>query len=136
MNQFQLLSADEIVRLVHSLGKVDSNAVQALEKHLQADWVVTIDEAELLFQIDRQVGRQDDNCPTWRPLFIEAISRFVVFDMNTPGEISTEESEWLRKHLSPDGELTPNEVQLLKHIRKHSASCCESMQHLFSLVQA
>lgn len=136
MNQFQLLSADEIVRLVHSLGKVDSNAVQALEKHLQADWIVTIDEAELLFQIDRQVGRQDDNCPAWRSLFIEAISRFVVFDMNTPGEISAEEAEWLRRHLSPGSDLTPNEVQLLKHMRKHSTSCCESMQNLFNLAQA
>ena len=136
MSQFQSLSADEIVKLVYSTGKVDSEAVQALEKHLQADWVVTIDEAELLFQIDRQIGRHDDNCPSWRSLFIEAISRFVVFDMNTPGEISAEEAEWLRKHLSPGNELTPNEVQLLRHIRKHSNSCCESMQHLFDLARA
>ena len=136
MNQFQSLSADEIVRLVFSTGKVDREAVQALEKHLQADWVVTIDEAELLFQIDRQVGRQDENCPSWRPLFVEAISRFVVFDMNTPGEISTEEAEWLRRHLSPGSDLTPNEVQLLKHMQKHSTSSCESMQNLFNLAQA
>jgi hypothetical protein len=126
------MTAEQIVSHFAEAGKVETDAVEALEKLLNHDWVVSAKEAELLFKINRQIGGHDENCPTWGHLYTEAITRFLVFDLNTPGEISEEEAEWLRNHLSPENELTPNDILLLKNIHKHSQKSCASIEPLFA----
>ncbi len=131
MSQFQSMSADAIVKHFMEAGVVEPEAVEALEKRINSDWVISADEAEMLFQINQKVGDHDDHCPNWGDFYVHAITRYVVNDMNTPGEISNEEAEWIRKHIHADGNLTQNEVKLLRHIKKCTTSYCDSMKPLF-----
>ncbi len=136
MNQFQSKTAEEIIKDLVAEGKVSTEAVQALDKHLNADWIITADEAEMLFRINKLVGRNDENCETWTELYVNAIARFVVYDLNTPGEVSADEAEWIQKHISRDGEMSPSDIKLLQYIRRHATTICDLMQPLFSAADA
>ena len=126
------MTPDEILHYLVDAGSIDTAAVKALEHQLESDWVVTADEAELLFRINDAVGQRDENCPTWNELYVHSISRYVLFDMNTPGEICPEEAEWLRAHMQSSGTYTKADRELLTYIRERATRCCESMEELFN----
>lgn len=131
MNSSNSLTPKQIATQAVAAGRITSDQVAALEKHLRSDWVICDAEAELLFQVNHGVKASDENCGSWQKLFAEAISRFLVFDMNTPGEISTEESQWLRQHFQSSSQLTDSEKFLLVEIKRHATSVCPEMQELF-----
>ncbi len=135
MSHFDHMTADEIIRHLVTDGKISTEAVQLLERKLELDWVVTGDEAEMLFQINQHLGQLEENCPTWADLYVHAITQYLVFDMNTPGEVSTEEAEWLRKHIDASGKLSLNDVNLLKQIHKLAKVCCPTLHPLFDLAK-
>ena len=133
MADLQAMSPDEIIKHLNDAGSVERAAVEALSKRLHEDWVITADEAEMLFQIQQQVGDHPENCPTWTQLYVEAISRFVVMDMETPGEISPAEAAWLRKHIAAEpGELSQTESKLLNQVRSLSGKWCPSLEPFFA----
>lgn len=135
MSHFDHMTAEEIIRHLVTDGKISTEAVQLLERKLDLDWVVTGDEAEMLFQINQHVGQHEENCATWTDLYVHAITQYLVFDMNTPGEVSTDEAEWLRKHVDASSNLSPNDIKLLKHIHKLAKVYCPTLQPLFDLAK-
>lgn len=136
MNAGHSLTPHQIATQAAQAGRITTEQVAALAKHLRADWVICEAEAELLFQINAGVKSSDDNCQSWQQLFAEAISRFLVFDMNTPGEISDEESVWLQQHFKSSHSLTDSEKFLLGEIRRHAKTVCPNMKALFAKVDA
>ena len=133
MADLQAMSPDGIIKHLKETGKVEQIAVEALSKRLHHDWVISSDEAEMLFQIQQQVGDHSDYCPTWPKMYVEAISRFVVMDMDTPGEVSTTEAEWLRKHIAANPtELSQTEAKLLNQVRALSSKWCPTLEPYFA----
>ncbi len=131
MNPTNSLTPHQIASQAVEAGRITSDQVAALDKHLRTDWVICDAEAELLFQINHGVKSSDENCGSWQKLFADAISRFLVFDMNSPGEISSEESQWLRRHFQSSTQLTDSEKFLLLEIKRHATVVCPEMQDLF-----
>jgi hypothetical protein len=133
MADLQTMSPQAIIRHVKAAGCVERAAVEALRKRLNDDWVISIEEAEWLFQINQQVADNPENCPSWPALYVEAISRFVVMDMESPGEVSASEAEWLRKHIPSDpAALSAADVRLLNHIRDLASNCCGTLEVYFA----
>ena len=87
---------------------------------LQADWQVGLEEAQLLFQINDALHQSEENAESWAEFFVDAISQFIVFDMNSPGEIDEEEASWLVDQLVQHPILDQNEEALLKSIKKQA----------------
>ena len=90
-------------------GAVDADEVAALQKHLDADWVVDRAEVELLFRVNQLLGPKASDCPAWTQFFVENVARLLVMDIDTPGEIDQDEGDWLADLLDRFG--TENETQ-------------------------
>ncbi|XZE54775.1 hypothetical protein SH139x_000754 [Planctomycetaceae bacterium SH139] len=131
MADFLTMPPDDILQFLVDAGSINTEAVQTLEKYLESDWIISADEAELLFRVNRSVGEREENCPSWNDLYVRSISRYVLFDMNSPGEICPDEAEWLRSHIAADEGMSKSDRELLRYIHSHATSCCDSMQPLF-----
>ncbi len=109
----------QILDTIASDGRVDAAEVAQLQQSFESDWVIDRAEAELLFEINRRVG-SEDNAKEWSQFFVNAITKFVVFDMETPGEVDNAEGNWLAAMLSDP--QTETENALLQEIKAKSTS--------------
>lgn len=110
-------------------GIIDSAEVKELKEILYADGVIDKEEAELLFEINDAVsGKEND--PSWEILFIEAISRYLLEDENSPGEIDKEEAEWLYKKISGDEQIDGIEKRLLQNLKVNAKSFPSNLESL------
>ena len=134
MNRYESMSPNQILQLIIADGKVDAQEVQVLEHLLEGDWIIDAAEADLLFQINDKVFHDKEEGLEWQRFFVAAISKYLVFDMNSPGEITTEEAAWLSKRISADKMLSHTERLLLQDIKRHATCCCPAMQKLFELL--
>jgi hypothetical protein len=116
-------------------GFVDPESVTSMTKHYDAHALVCQDKADLLFTINAGVRTSQQNCPAWNQLFAQAICRFVVFDLNSPGEIAESESQWLLQQLSNLEELTESEICLLKEIQENAISVTPAVRELVDRVK-
>jgi hypothetical protein len=135
--RYEDYSVKQIVDHLAAQGHVDVEAVDALDRFFRKDTVISQDEADLLFQINDRVRLSEGNCESWSKLFADSITRFVVFDMNTPGELSTEESSWLRNQLgniTSGDQLSDAERHLLNEIKRHATSFSQEMKTLLELI--
>ena len=99
---------------------ISDDAARAYERKLQADWEVGREEAQVLFEINDTLHQGEDNTEGWAEFFVDAIAQFIVFDMNSPGEIDQEEARWLIDQLVQHPILDQNEEALLKSIKKQA----------------
>ena len=128
-------SLNEIAQAIIAKGQLDLADLTTLAGQFDSDSVIDQHKAELLFQIDSMLQDGTGNCQQWQRLFSQSISRYVVFDMNSPGEIAECESEWLRRQIPDDRPLSGAEIELLRELQRCSISCCEKMKSLYGRVQ-
>lgn len=106
------LLADEII---------DAEKVKELETVLYADGKIDSEEAEFLFKINNAVsGKGNDK--TWEALFIKAITSYLLEDENSPGEIDSDEAEWLFDKINSDGQIDLIEKNLLQNLKSKAKS--------------
>ena len=86
------LTAIEVLRKIDSTKKVTAADVEILADKVNQNWTIGLSEAEILFKVNKSV---DEVCPEWTEFFVSSISRLIVMDMNTPGEINDSEGDWL-----------------------------------------
>lgn len=85
----------EILKKVVALGKITAEEVEAIEAYIESDGVIDQSEAKLLFRINHALESNHDDCDEWTDFYVTNICRYVVMDMNTPGQIDEEEGDWL-----------------------------------------
>lgn len=87
---------------------------RVLERMLD-DGIIDEHEAELLFAInDALAGGSYD--PSWRDLFVEAITSHVLKDEISPGTLDEEEAEFILSRIKRVGGVGPVELELLVSI--------------------
>ena len=111
------MMADEILNRILEDGKVDAEEVSALEAMVNGDWVVDRDEVELLFRVNHAIGNKDEECPQWSKFFVATVTRLVVNDLDTPGEISEDEGNWLGEVLEANRVQNDSEKKLIFEIQ-------------------
>lgn len=89
------LTPDAILDKIQRTKRINKSDVEILRKKVNEDWQVKLKEAEVLFRVNQILKDADDECPEWIEFFVDCISRAVVLDMNTPGEIDESEGDWL-----------------------------------------
>ena len=89
------LTANEVLQQIVSTKKVTAADVKILKDKVNENWKIDLNEAEILFKVNLSIGDADNQCPEWTDFFVTSISRLIVMDMNTPGEINDSEGDWL-----------------------------------------
>ncbi|MBF0227255.1 MAG: hypothetical protein HQK76_17555 [Desulfobacterales bacterium] len=74
------------------------------------------EEADFLFELNKGTS-EEENCPEWKDLFIEAITKYVLEDKSSPNEIDEKEAEWIISKIEKDGKYDKNEKALLKNLK-------------------
>ncbi len=131
MSELQILK-DAVV----ADGKVDADEVAKLEAAIFADGKVDKEEAEVLFEINDKVSGAE-NDPGWTPLFVKAISAFVLEDEKSPGVVDAEEAEFLKAKIHSDGKVDETEKALLQNLKeKATGEIPGPLQFLFQMYLA
>jgi hypothetical protein len=112
-------------------GIIDANEVTELKEILYADGKIDKEEADLLFQINNAVsGKENDS--SWESLFIDAITSYLIDDENSPGEIDSDEADWLFEKVKGDGQIDSIEKNLLLNIKRKAKSFPSNLESLLN----
>ena len=114
--------ADALIQKILANGNVTADEVRSLEKSVESDWVIDKSEVELLFRANKAIGEKDEDCPEWTAFFVKTVTRLVVLDLFTPGEIDQEEGDWLADLIDSHSTGNFSENQLMSEIRNTTSS--------------
>ncbi|MCB1510814.1 MAG: hypothetical protein KDJ36_07905 [Hyphomicrobiaceae bacterium] len=104
------LSFDEICQR----GSIRDADVSQLRKLFYEDSNVSHEEAEALFEINDACRVQD---PTWAPFFVEAVTDYIINEVDPKGYLTVDNADWLISHISRDGRVeTQTELELLINV--------------------
>ena len=78
-------------------------------------------EADFLFALNDAVSGKK-NAPAWKNLFVEAITKYVLEDEQSPGVVDDAEAKYLMAKIQGDGKVDAVEKALLNNIRKKAKS--------------
>jgi len=97
-------------------GIIDAQEVKEIDEVIYADGKIDQEEADFLFDLNDAVsGKKND--PSWKNLFVKAISSFVLEDENSADEIDNDEAAYLVGQIQGDGQVDDVELALLKHLK-------------------
>lgn len=111
------LTAIEVLRQIDSTKKITAADVKILSDKVNANWKIGLGEAEILFKINKSI---DEACPEWTEFFVSSISRLIVMDMNTPGEINDSEGDWLADMFEAHAADNSTQKSLVEELRNLS----------------
>ena len=99
MGALKAVGIDEILKR----GSIKDVDVSALRSAFHLDGIIGLDEAQMLFSINRASPVQD---PAWTPFFVEAITEFIVNQSDPEGYVTAENAGWLISRCARDGRIT------------------------------
>jgi uncharacterized membrane protein YebE (DUF533 family) len=122
---------DALKKQILADGIIDAEEVKLLRQELYADGIIDREEADFLFELnDATSGRAND--PSWKTLFVEAITAHVLEDAVSPGEIDEAEADWLISRIEKDGVYDENERVLLQNIKAKASVVSEKMRAMLN----
>ena len=91
--------------------KITASQVLDLRRSLYNDGVAEAGEVDRLFTMDEAATDCD---PSWTELFVEAVTDYIVEQVEPQGHISEENANWLIDRISRDGTVkTASELEIL-----------------------
>ena len=117
MSNDDKLTANEVLRQIVSSKKVTAADVKILSDKVNENWKIDLNEAEVLFKVNKSLGHADNKCPEWTEFFVNSISRLIVMDMNTPGEINEPEGDWLADMFQANDAGNTTQESLVEQLR-------------------
>lgn len=92
-------------------------------------------EAEFLFALDRATARAD-NDPTWRELFVKAITMALLYGGASPDGVDEEEAAWLAGQIGTRSGDPANQRALLAYLKQEAASLHPALEPLYARIGA
>jgi hypothetical protein len=86
-------------------------------------------EAEFLFDLNDATADQK-NDPTWRELFVKAITMYLLHAGQTPDAVDGDEARWLIARIEADGKDHDNERALLAYLRREASHLPAALEAL------
>jgi hypothetical protein len=123
---------NEFKKSILADGVIDEHEVKQLHELLYADGLIDKEEADFLFELNDAVSG-NENHPTWKTLFIDAITSYLLEDETSPGEIDELEAEWLISKIQGDGKLDELEIALLKNLKAKAKNLPKSLIDLLKI---
>jgi hypothetical protein len=120
---------NELKKSILADGVIDEQEVKQLREVLYADGIIDKEEAEFLFELNNAVSGKENHA-SWKTLFIEAITSFLLEDETSPGIVDEDEAKWLIAKIEGDGKLDDNEVSLLNNLKSKAKQLPQSRTNL------
>ena len=120
---------NELKNSILADGVIDEQEVQKLRDVLYADGIIDKEEADFLFELNDAVSSKK-NHPSWKTLFVEAISSFLLDDETSPGIVDNDEAKWLLTKIQGDGKLDEIEIALLENLKTKAIQIPDSLSKL------
>ncbi len=111
-----------VLKEILDSSSINAEQVKCLENFVRQDWVIDKTEVEQLLKVNHSLNQNDENCPEWSTFFVASISRLIIFDLNSPGEIDAEEGDWMASMLDQYSIGNKSEKQLLIDVQKLASS--------------
>ena len=128
MSKTQLNS---LLTQIKSRGSFDESDILALRKVIWDDGAISLTEADALFGINH-LGHKPKS---WPPLFIEAVSSFLVNQTMPQGYINQANAAWLMTRIDHDGIVeTHTELELLLSVLKKAHNVTDELE-MYALEQ-
>lgn len=107
-------------------GKIDSDEVEQIKKAIYADGKIDAEEADFLFELNDAVsGKVND--PAWKTLMVDAISKYLLEDEKSPGEVDESEGKWLVSKIEGDGKFDDIEKAILLNLKQKAKKLPDSI---------
>lgn len=120
--KFQQFVLDSYKAFILEDGVIDAKEVEAIRTVIYGSGGVggaDVDriEADWLFDLNDAVTGKDNHF-SWKDLMVEAITKHVLQDSDTPGEWDDEEIKWLKTRMEGDGVIDDVEEAILENIQR------------------
>lgn len=125
------MSLENLKKSILKDGKIDANEIAQIREFIFKDDEIDQQEADFIFDLNTSCS-DSDNDASWQPLFIEAISSFLLDDANSPNAIDEDEAKWLISKIGEDGQVDNNEKALLLHLKNKAQSMPTSLSEYIS----
>lgn len=123
---------EKLVENVVADGVVDAAEVKVIREKFYDDGKIDQEEADAMFKINDAVSG-NDNHESYKQLFVDVISDFVLKDEKTPGVIDKSEGDYLVGKIEGDGEIDSIEKALLLNIKENATEIqSESLNNLIN----
>ena len=114
-------------------GKIDADEVEQIKKVIYEDGKIDAEEANFLFELNDVVsGKAND--PTWKTLMVDAITKYLLEDEKSPGEVDEAEAKWLAEKIEGDGQFDDTEKAILLNIKQKVKNIPKSLQLLIDKI--
>lgn len=114
-----MTALDELKETIIKEGHITAEQVNQLKGLLFSGDGMTMVKANILFEIKEYVAKSK-NPASFKKLFIDAISKFLLEDPESPGKIDAEEARWLRARIQFMGEYDSYDRALVENLRRKS----------------
>ena len=126
------MSDGDVVAEVIASKRVTEEQVLRLRRAVYNDGMAEAGELERLFVIDEAATEHD---PSWQVFFVEAVTDYIVNQVQPQGYISEANADWLMARISRDGSVkTATELELLVKVLEKAQSSPERLS-AFALSQ-
>jgi len=121
-----MLSSESVNKIIHD-DIITEDEVNTMRKAMYGDdYMISINEANLLFQIN---DKCNGKCNAWPDFFVEAITDFICRQKKPVGYVDQTSANWLIKNISHSGLVkTETELEVLVKILEVSLSIPENLQ--------
>ncbi len=124
VKHYFLNPAKEVIKSTVKPVGIDADKVKEFRTKIYKNGKVERKNAEALFKFNKKVsGAVND--PSWKELFIEALTDHFLKDEISPGVIDEDEAAYIIGKIKPDG-IDDTELELLVNITSKAKSCHES----------
>jgi hypothetical protein len=109
----RVLTPDAVEEII-CRGSIKDGDVGRLSRSLREDGTIEQHEAEQLLAINKSCPVQG---PAWREFFVEAVTDYLVRQLEPTGYVTAEKAHWLVSQISQDGRVTTKtELDLLVRV--------------------
>ena len=109
-------------------GKLTADEVNQLKKIIYNEEGMNLEKANFLFHL-KELASRGEVAHEFLPLFVEAITNFLLEDEDSPGEIDESEAKWLRAKIQYSGHMDEYDSALLKNLKKRSINFPKVLQY-------
>ena len=114
-------AAHDILESAQNTGDLTPQAIETLQACINRDWIIDEVEAELLFKLNHTLVAAYEQ-KLWTNLFVESLTKLVLLDMETPGEIGIQEGNWLDRMLDLYAVGNTAQSEMLKKLSKDATT--------------
>jgi uncharacterized membrane protein YqhA len=123
-----MVTLNELKNTILTKSAIGEAEVRQLREALYADSGMDRERANILFEL-KDVFLDKRNHPSWEAFFIDAITRLLLDDSDSPGEIDDSEAKWLRAKIQHDAKLGKVDRALLAALKRKSINFPEILHY-------